>query len=279
VNLTAIIIPCFNDGATIEQAVASALTQPNTELVVINDGSSDPGTLAALERLTAAGVRVLDQPNQGVAVARMTGVRATEAPLILPLDADDLLKPGAVELLERVLTDDPELSFAWGDAEYFGDRQGRLRTSDMLDPWQITIFNTIPVTALIRRDALLQAGGWQPGWYEDWDLWLAFAECGLKGCRVDSLIFDYRFHGVRRSDSNRRHHDDGVARLRLRHQSLYAATRLHRHSSPLSTARKVVLGLAQLAPIGNYRRAVIASLTATGQIGNEFRKRLEKLGP
>jgi Glycosyl transferase family 2 len=74
----AVVIPCFNDGRTLLEAVASAQSQdPPAEIIVVDDGSTDPPTLALMELLEADGVRVIHQVNQGPAPARMAGVRAS----------------------------------------------------------------------------------------------------------------------------------------------------------------------------------------------------------
>src|SRR4029079_16871378 len=92
----AVVIPCFNLGAFLEETVASvrAHTRPAAEIVVVDDGSDDPRTLEVLARipdLTGGRGRVERVPHGGVARARDHGCRATSSPYLLWLDADDLL--------------------------------------------------------------------------------------------------------------------------------------------------------------------------------------------
>jgi glycosyltransferase involved in cell wall biosynthesis len=219
----AVIIPCFNDGGTLEDAVASALMQEESELVVIDDGSTDIATLAVLEGLERRGIRVLHQPNRGVAAARMAGVHATSAPYVIPLDADDDLLPGALTVLADALDSQPEAAAAWGILEMFGDVRVRFMTAEAIDPWLITYVNALPITAMFRRAALLAAGGWQLRLgYEDWDFWMALAERGFEGVRVPQVTHRYRLHGPRkwRSEVSRRH-DEIYAELRRRHPALF----------------------------------------------------------
>ena len=89
-----VVIPCFNDGRTIRDTVASLATQEPTEAVIVDDGSDDPETTEILAELAAAGMNVVRQENGGPASARMRGVASTSAPFIFPLDADDVLLPG-----------------------------------------------------------------------------------------------------------------------------------------------------------------------------------------
>src|SRR5688572_26595329 len=91
----AVVVPCFNDPA-VPEAVASIRLQEPVEVVVVDDGSTDPEGLAALDTLRAEGVRVVRQENQGLSAARMTGVRHTTAPFIFALDSDDVLAPGSL---------------------------------------------------------------------------------------------------------------------------------------------------------------------------------------
>ena len=109
----AVIIPSHNDAELARDAVASALAEPDVEVVVVDDGSTDPASLQALEQLEADGVRVLRQPNQGPGPARLAGAAATTAPMLFPLDADDTLQPGALTALADALEPHPQAAFAW----------------------------------------------------------------------------------------------------------------------------------------------------------------------
>jgi hypothetical protein len=94
----------------------------------------------------------------------MTGVRATSADYIFPLDADDLLAPGGLRRLATVLDRHPEAAAAWGSVQCFGALEYVHRSRPSLDPWQVSYQNHLPIGCLYRRSALLEAGGWQlPG--------------------------------------------------------------------------------------------------------------------
>src|SRR5260370_8545488 len=90
----AVVIPCYNDGTFLPDALASVREQEACELVVVDDGSTDEATLTLLDRLSNGGVRILRQANSGVASARMAGGYAPSARHIYPLDAHDLIAPG-----------------------------------------------------------------------------------------------------------------------------------------------------------------------------------------
>jgi glycosyltransferase involved in cell wall biosynthesis len=77
----AVIIPCFNSGPLVREAVASLREDEPLEVLVVDDASTDAATRDALSRLEADGVRVLRlAENGGVARARAAGVAATAAP-------------------------------------------------------------------------------------------------------------------------------------------------------------------------------------------------------
>jgi glycosyltransferase involved in cell wall biosynthesis len=117
----AVVIPCFNDGATLVDSVASAQSQDvPAEIIVVDDGSTDHATIALTELLEADGIRVIRQANEGPAPARMAGVRATKADYVFPLDADDLIAPRGLERLTAVLDRNPDVAAAWGSIQSFG---------------------------------------------------------------------------------------------------------------------------------------------------------------
>ena len=95
--LVSIIVPCFNAerflAATLDSAFAQ--TWPHTEVILVDDGSSD-GSLAIARRYEPRGLRLLTQPNRGAAAARNTGLRAARGEFIQYLDSDDLLAPDKI---------------------------------------------------------------------------------------------------------------------------------------------------------------------------------------
>lgn len=95
--LVSIIIPCFNAerflAATLDSAFAQ--TWPHTEVILVDDGSTDR-SLALARSYEARGLRVLSQPNRAAAAARNTGLRAARGEFIQYLDSDDLLAPDKI---------------------------------------------------------------------------------------------------------------------------------------------------------------------------------------
>lgn len=229
----AVVIPCYDDGAFVGEAVASALGQERCEIVVVDDGSQEPATLDELARLEREGIHVVRQQNAGLSAARMAGVAATSAPLVHPLDADDRLAAGALTELADALESRPHCSAAWGDLQSFGVRRCLYKTSRSLDPWRITYLNEPPMVGLVRRTAIDSVGGWDMGsGYEDWDFWMKGAERGWACVRLPRTTILYREHpNPRMYLDSRTRHDQLIARLRSRHSALFAARSANRARS------------------------------------------------
>jgi glycosyltransferase involved in cell wall biosynthesis len=218
-----VVIPCFNYGRYLGEAIESALVQAGgpPRVVVVDDGSTDPHTLSTLERLPA-GVELLRQANAGPSAARNAGAARTDTPFVLMLDADDRLRPGALAALRPPLDADPELGFAYGYAEFFGDWSGRLAFPDY-EPYRLLYRAIVSATSLIRRAAFDQVGGFDadvPG-YEDWDFYLGCLEHGWTGSRVAEVVLDYRRHAGSRVSSDRADYRRRYRALRTKHRVLY----------------------------------------------------------
>jgi glycosyltransferase involved in cell wall biosynthesis len=256
----AVVIPCHDDGATLEETVESVLAQDvPAEIIVVDDGSTDPGTEAALERVAARGALVLRQANQGPGPARMAGVRATGAEYVLPLDADDRLVPGALRLLRAELERNRRAVAAWGSARHFGSLDFVQLSLQSLDPWQLTYQNHLPLSALYRRAAVLRAGGWQlEGGYEDWDLWMTLAEAGYEGVGIVAVTGAYRVEPGRRISRSSSRHGERCRRLRERHPRLYAERGRLRRRSPAPRALKVALPVIDSLPLGAQPKRLLA---------------------
>jgi glycosyltransferase involved in cell wall biosynthesis len=270
----AVVIPCFNDGAMLESAVASAETQDAApEIMVVDDGTTDPATLTLLRRLERRGIQVIRQANQGPAPARMAGVRATDADYVFALDADDMLAPDGLRRLGEVLDRHPEAAAAWGAVQTFGEVEfvGD-RSPPSLDAWEITFQNHLPIGSLYRRSALLDVGGWQfPGGYEDWDLWMSLAERGWKGIGIPEVTACYRVQPGRRLSRSSRRHAERYIKLRARHPVLFAERRRNRRSSPAPMMLKLALPAIETLPVSSSRKRIIGSAVAHLAYGNGWR--------
>ncbi len=107
------IVPVHDGAAFLDQALRSVAEQdyPALEIIVVDDGSGDDSAEIARRH---RGVRVIQQENQGVAVARNTGITASDAELLAFLDQDDLWMPGKLEAQVRRLLIDPGLGYVLG---------------------------------------------------------------------------------------------------------------------------------------------------------------------
>jgi glycosyltransferase involved in cell wall biosynthesis len=273
----AVVIPCFNDGATVGDTVASVRTQEACELVVVNDGSDDETTRRRLAELEQDGVRVVHQENRGLSAARMAGVEATDARYVMPIDADDALEPGALTALGDALDAHPEASAAWGDTLVFGDvERVDVHSARALDPWRITFFNGMPYSTMVRRTALADVGGWQlNGGYEDWDLWMALAEHGHSGVRIPRTTVRYRVHGSRMWRDAVRRHEQIVAVLRERHARLFRERAANRRRSTDRLPVKLALPAIDALPISfRGKRRLYLVVTQPRQAFEMLRDRL-----
>jgi len=192
-----VIIPCFNHGEFLPEAVASvtAVKRDDVELIVVDDGSTDELTRAEMDALVARGIHVIRQENQGLAAARNAGILVSKGEYILPLDADDRLRPGWIDHGIRILAANPKVGVVYGDAEYFGTRTGRWRMGPF-DRNRLLQSNYIPACAIYRRSIWEQNGGYDatmPVWVvEDWDFWLTTLKHGWEFAYVPEVLFDYR---------------------------------------------------------------------------------------
>lgn len=188
-----VVIPCFNAERYIAAAIRSALVQdwPDLEVVVVDDGSSDRS--AELVRDTFPEVKVVLQANQGVAVARNSGIACAQGDWIAFLDADDIWLPGKLQAQMDLLTCTPgaRMSYTAWDVwtsteplptpEYLlalKGRSGELAHWSGASGWvypQLLLDCVVwTSTVLAERSVFSQIGQFDPSLRigEDYDLWL-----------------------------------------------------------------------------------------------------------
>ena len=241
----AVIVPCHDDGVLVAEAVHSIREEEPLEVVVVDDASSDEETQEALEQLEHEGVRVLrHEENRGVGNARMTGLAATSAPFVFPLDADDHAIPGVVARMADVLETNPEAAACVGDIVEFGEHDLKRLTPARLDPYRIAYTNEYPITALYRRSALVAARAWEQlgvrQGYEDWNLWMSLAERGEQIVHLGRAAYRRRLHGRRLNQKTREAHREHYEEMRRQHPDLFKRLPQYRRSSDLSLLRRVL---------------------------------------
>ena len=224
--LVSIIIPCYNYGRYVEEAIDSVLRQTfqRLEIIVVNDGSTDPGTVAVLRDLDKAKTRVLHQPNSGLPGARNRGIRQARGKYICCLDADDTIEPTYLEKAISLLEANPGVGFAYSWVRLFGDVQDVWYT-EPFDLEALVRYNHVSVAAVYRRADWQQVGGYcseMRHGYEDWEFWVRLAGQGLRGYLIPELLFNYRRHGRSMIDAAQEKHSELVSDIAGRNASLFS---------------------------------------------------------
>jgi glycosyltransferase involved in cell wall biosynthesis len=198
-----VVIPCYNQGEYLDQAVDSVLAQSfrDFEIIVVNDGSSDENTNRLLADYRRPLTRVIVTPNQGPSAARNTGIRESTGQYVLPLDADDLIAPTYLEQAVAVLDARPEVGIVYCRGEKFGAANGPWMSDDY-SLRRMLIGNQIFCSGFFRKSAWERVGGYREsmkhGW-EDWDFWLSLIESGSQVFRIPEVLFRYRIKQVSRT--------------------------------------------------------------------------------
>ncbi len=194
-----VVIPCYNQGEFILEAIASveSCQEKVYEILIINDGSTSPGTHKVLTYLQEKGYHVIEQSNQGLAAARNTGIKKARGRYILPLDADNRIKPAYITEAVTILDENPEVGVVYGDAELFGEKTGIVEVPEF-DINRLVAGNYIDACAVFRRTVWQESGGYdsnipQKLGYEDWDFWLGVAEKGWQFYHISTVLYEYRF--------------------------------------------------------------------------------------
>lgn len=224
-----VLMPCYNHGEFIGEAVASVLAQTlqDFEIVVVDDGSTDAATRKTLAQLAGPHITVLTTANRGLPAARNLAAHHASGEFFCALDADDKLATTWFEQAVRVLDAQPDVAFVSHWLETFGDERWTW-TPERCDLPSLLARNAVNGAALVRREAFEAIGGYDQSMREgceDWDLWLRLVESGRRGTIIPEVLFFYR----RRADSMSRRMLDAQAYRRplqtlvLKHEASYRA--------------------------------------------------------
>jgi glycosyltransferase involved in cell wall biosynthesis len=224
-----IVIPCYNHGIYIQDAIDSveASSHRDYEIIIVNDGSTDPFTIEKMDQLSQCGYQVINQPNQGVIKARNNGIAPALGEYIMPLDADNKIRPTYIEKAIATLDNQPEIGVVYGKSVFFGEFEGGHYSGEPFDPVKLYWSPYIDNLAVFRKSVWEQVGGYDANipllGVEDWDLWMTMHENGVGFHFIDEVLFDYRVvPGSIRSNLSKRENADKVEHyLAIKHAPIY----------------------------------------------------------
>lgn len=227
--LVSIIIPCYNYGKYLEEAIDSCLQSTFTdfEIFVVNDGSTDPHTIQVLEQLNKPKTRVIHQVNKGVSAARNAGITLSCGKYIFPLDADDTIRPTLIEKEVAILETRPEIGFVSSWLECFG-AYNEVWKYPPYNFYTQLFKNRVNESSMFRKEAWVQVGGFNDKMmaYEDWDFWISLGEHGWLGYTLPEVLFNYRKHGPSMYSEAKKIHNKYVQQIRDNHPALYTKEKL-----------------------------------------------------
>ncbi len=223
-----VIIPCFNHGRWLPRCLESVAhqTYPALEVIVVDDASTDHDTVELLRLLEAEGeLKVIRMgTNSGPSAARNAAVSLATGRYILPLDADNVLLPDAVEKLVCQLQAAGELvAFIYPHQHYFGSREDYAE-APAYNLHSLLHGNYCDTCSLIDRTVFDNGMSYADDIglnHEDWDIALQIAERGLRGEPAWGRTVLVRKWGFTRSDQVHYGADDFADAIRQRHPALY----------------------------------------------------------
>ena len=160
------VITSFNQKTMISEAVDSLKSQSikPKHIIIVDDGSTNQESLSVLHSIENDNdlkipIKIIYQKNAGVSTARNTGIRNTEAPMVLILDGDDKIESTYIECVNKLLYENPTMVAASTWMKTFGALDAVVCPSG----GNIVSFlsnNCCPATHIFRRDVFEKCGGY-----------------------------------------------------------------------------------------------------------------------
>lgn len=199
-----VIIPCYNCGKVIFDAINSVKEQSfsDWEIIIVDDGSTDKETIAILNQFeNDKNIRLIRQDNRGPAHARNMGISQSRGEFILPLDADDTISPYYMAEAVPILEYNPNIGIVYCRAKKIGKETGEWNLPEYSSQ-RMAFDNVIFVSAFFRKSDWDLVGGF-PAYtrlgMEDYAFWLRILRLGREVYRINKILFNYRIQNTSRS--------------------------------------------------------------------------------
>lgn len=227
--LVSVLIPCYNAGRWVAEAIQSCLDQTYRpiEIIVVDDGSTDESR-QIVSGFVAGGkssIRLIEGQHQGAAAARNRGFAVSRGRYVEFLDADDLMSPRKIELQAAAATHSPEAVLC-GPSLWLRQSNGcwkteqptqhMSRTGDFVHEWLAGNFFASH-SFLWPRKVVVKLGGWDESLssFQDGDLFMRALLQGVQFCFVPESVVYYRTGHAAGSVSSKRTVDSLKSRIRV----------------------------------------------------------------
>lgn len=218
-----VVVPCFNYGRYLEQAVRSALANPVDLVVTIVDDASTDDTARVAAGLVASDRRVTylrHRSNVDVSASRNDGVAARASMYAMMLDADDYLSPSYLREAEALLGD---YDVVCPDMILVGECEATWKSPEYPALEMLIERNCVHGPSAFRRQWWERVGGFDeklPNW-QDYDFWISLAKRGARFRRLPGRHYFYRKHGPSKSDRGVAHRTSLREYLRRKHDDVF----------------------------------------------------------
>jgi glycosyltransferase involved in cell wall biosynthesis len=205
--LVSVIIPCFNYGEYVEDAINSILGQTfqDFEIIVVDGGSTDESTISILKSLQKAKTTIYYREGRHlVGDNRNFGIEKSCGKYICCLDADDKLKPTYLEKA-LFLLEVHKYDIVSTSVQCFGNSKETWHPNKFPTLKTIVETNLIPTIAVFSRQLWKKANGYHDYGIgkehvaEDWDLWVRIMALGARVINISETLMLYRIHGTHTS--------------------------------------------------------------------------------
>ena len=225
-NVT-VIIPCYNDGEYIMEALQSLYKQTllPEKIIVVDDGSNVI-TRKILSSINHPLVQVIYQENKGVSAARNLAISLAVTNYIVNLDADDYYEPTFIEKAVVVLNQDQEVVAVSSYHRIFnGSDSIEIETPIGGKLKDFIVKNNCSSNTMFRKKAWLTVGGFDEAMregYEDWEFWIAVLKQGGEIHILQEVLSHYRIKAVSRDQNALQKHDFELRQyIYLKHKEMY----------------------------------------------------------
>ncbi len=216
-----VIMPCYNDGKYIMEAIDSIVKQTyqNWELIIVDDGSDDEETKRIINEIQNPKIKVFHTEHLRPAGARNYGIQKAEGTYILPVDSDDRIHEEYMEKAVKMIESNPRIGVVYCKAELFGEKSGSWNLPDYSFKHML-LDNIVFVTALFYKSDWEKVGGFNTSMaqgMEDYDFWLSILGLEREICQIPEALFYYRIKPVSRTTN----FQDNCVQVQNTYQQIY----------------------------------------------------------